>query len=747
MAMTDLVITDPTTFAFNYPSWVARVSTAMDFDLPGRLDSVQPKLWSDISSNMKPVFVSRSAGGHQVDYADFVTMNAEPTVNVAQQPTAFSKMVDIIFPDTNRKRAFLGDYTEENNSVDSEERGTSRIEFRPYLFGRVFGGMRMRHNAAGPIQQVTGTDVILNPMVDGIVYGNMSDIKENDTYLWMDPEIGQSDAAKAFHAQEPSEWTIFEAIRSICNVCNKDEFFVRNPVMNEANLIWINQPLLRDVRFATGKYLPYYLDELLHPNGYNWRIEYNQPFIRNTFIEDLLFPGYLEYPKPIIEVFRRGYSTKPPKQLKFQAPNTILNLSLSNVNAYAIRRRIADAVTAVRVLGDELRAEITIPLYPGWAQASDALTDIELAIQDGASYPNNKLVHRLWVANEGADYTGLRAGLYPIGDPPNLDAIFAICASADGAADPVRYETKTIARRRMIEPPLTFQGAEGDRVRRELLLQFSVDSGGTWTEVTNEIGGWAVLGDRIAIIFTDNLVPIEIYQAFAGGDLRMRLTGTIKSDHTLYNVGADTYTLGSVQGRENLVTLDLRDRFRHWFVLGQGHPDRPELNAHPLKSVLKDDIAGADVYDDRAAIIKFGQDIIRPMLNAEYDGTFIIPGWTDEYEIGDLLSEINGRNISLNQAAIEAPPLYMQVTGVEWSLSDEDGPETKLIVDRGTREYSAPGFTPKRGLADQAGDFAAGVAIGLGMNGPGLGVRVAQIIGGLFGTPPKTNKFGSLDVK
>jgi len=181
MAMTDLVITDPTTFAFNYPSWVARVSTATDGALPGQADSVQPKLWSDISSNMKPVFVSRSAGGHQVDYADFVTMNAEPTVNVAQQPTAFSKMVDIIFPDTNRKRAFLGDYTEENNSVDSEERGTSRIEFRPYLFGRVFGGMRMRHNAAGPIQQVTGTDVILNPMVDGIVYGNMSDIKENDT--------------------------------------------------------------------------------------------------------------------------------------------------------------------------------------------------------------------------------------------------------------------------------------------------------------------------------------------------------------------------------------------------------------------------------------------------------------------------------------------------------------------------------------------------------------------------------------
>jgi hypothetical protein len=29
----------------------------------------------------------------------------------------------------------------------------------------------------------------------------------------------------------------------------------------------------------------------------------------------------------------------------------------------------------------------------------------------------------------------------------------------------------------------------------------------------------------------------------------------------------------------------------------------------------------------------------------------------------------------------------MQITGVEYSLSDETGPQTRLIVDRGVREY------------------------------------------------------------
>ncbi|MCA9013603.1 MAG: hypothetical protein KDB01_27820, partial [Planctomycetaceae bacterium] len=97
---------------------------------------------------------------------------------------------------------------------------------------------------------------------------------------------------------------------------------------------------------------------------------------------------------------------------------------------------------------------------------------------------------------------------------------------------------------------------------------------------------------------------------------------------------------------------------------------------------------GADVHDDRAAIIQFSKDILRPMLNAEFDGNFILPGWAhpNEYKIGDLITKINGREISLNQSA-DFTPQYMQITGIEYELSDETGPQTRLIVDRGVREH------------------------------------------------------------
>ena len=75
------------------------------------------------------------------------------------------------------------------------------------------------------------------------------------------------------------------------------------------------------------------------------------------------------------------------------------------------------------------------------------------------------------------------------------------------------------------------------------------------------------------------------------------------------------------------------------------------------------------------------------MVHANYDGSFSMPGWTTDYEIGDLLSHISGREVGLNESASADAPQYMQVTGIEWGHSDDGGPVTRLIVDRGTKEY------------------------------------------------------------
>jgi len=206
-----------------------------------------------------------------------------------------------------------------------------------------------------------------------------------------------------------------------------------------------------------------------------------------------------------------------------------------------------------------------------------------------------------------------------------------------------------------------------------------------------------VLADKIGILFDSDEPPSELMDDFLAGTVRMRITGTIASDHFLYNVGTDVPVAGeSAQGRENLATLHYQHKFRHWFVVKDSNPDRTELDTSPYRSALQTDPAGADEHDDRADIITFAAEILRPMLHAEYDGTFYAPGWHTDYQIGDLLVEIKGRNISLNQSVIEDEPSYMQIVGIEYSMTEENGPGTTLIVDRGTRYVDDTSPTRRR---------------------------------------------------
>jgi hypothetical protein len=703
--MLDLMDLKEDDYVVKYPSWACRISTGTAEDGGGIENSAPPTLTSEIAMNLKPVKVSLSAGGQNMDYADLVWMIAEPLINRMSQPAQFTKMLDVIFPAVRGKliddpewfsatepnrRAILGDFTEENESVDQQEMLTGRIEVRPYLFGKTLDGLRVKHNSLSTVLTVVGTEIVFNPMVDGVVLGNMSSrLGDDEEFLWIDPEIGLSDYATAYHLDvSGEEWTLIEAIKTLCWSCNPGEELIENPTLDPASPIWTDSPVLKDIRMQSGQYLPAYLDQLLHPIGYNWYVD---PDTGVETQDDDTF----KLNKPKIVIFQKGYQTRgdntrpATRELYFQPPGELLNLEASNVNAYDIRRRIGDSITAVRTLGDKLRAEVTLPIFPAWKADKDEMTASDLAIDAGPEYQENQHVHRVWAANEGGDLFELRESpdLYPAGEPPDFDDIFSILSEQNFE----RYAEKTVRRRRVLEPPLTFKGTEKERVRRDVLVEYSTDAGETWTEVTSKVGGFSLLPDQIGIIFTDNEPPSALINAFASGDLRMRITGTISSDHSLWNCGADGYQEGGAQGRLNRTTLNMPDRFRHWFVVGQGHEDRPELDDSPYKSVLAEEplnAAGADVHDDRAAIIQFSKDIIKPMLNAEYDGNFIIPGWAhpNEYKIGDLITKINGREISLNQSAGPSPQ-FMQITGIEYELSDETGPQTRLIVDRGVREY------------------------------------------------------------
>jgi hypothetical protein len=737
MAITDLYVNNATDRAVVYPSWAVRLNDDTEvrellFDEGGTgLERVGllPNEKSQVSASFRPRKVSWSAGGSRLDYAQVDLVGNDSLINRLTQPSAFVKMCDVLLPSRvyladddddlrdpetgkisaeakafrygGNVRLIAGDYVVESESVNITESLSGQIAVSDTLFGRPLPGMQvLKYSSEVPaghtVKLVECEEIVFNPEIDGVVKGNKSSIFDNLDHYWLDPLMAESQAALQYVKQAVSEWSLPEAVKRLCLVCNKPEAYVRNPIIDETDDLWASAPPLKNVALETGQYLPYYLDAILHPHGYNWCVDHQALVAVDS-------GDTYSYDKPIIRIFRKGWSPNPPKELNFQPPLTALDLSKSNVNEYQIDRSIADAYNGVRVIGGKILVELTIPLYPGWRESEDELTADQLSISTGSQYAGHKTAHRLWVANEWAGFSDVREDGWSALVPSFDDFFNYKMPDSTGAMLAIYGEKSSQIKKRVLGPPLTYQGTEYGRVRRDVLLEYSPDFGQTWIEVSSEIGSWAVLEDQIAIIFNDDKPPEVIMELFSGS-LEMRVTGTIESDANIFNKFTE-YSPNldlSVVGRKRSLTVHKENEFRLWYVAGKNSPFDATIDALPMRSVLRNDPAGAETYDGRQSLVDFANTTLRNVRHAEYSANFTLPGWHTEYRIGDLISKINGREIGLNQSADPDDPRYMQITGIEWEQSDETGPSTRIIVDRGmntaprTRkpEYGPPPTPP-----------------------------------------------------
>jgi hypothetical protein len=727
MAITDLYVNNPDDRAVVYPSWALRISsdrsdsrlTLYDDAVAGQYLYDQPSKKSQVNPLLRPRKVSWTAGGGQMDYAQVDWMSNDPIINRMSQPSSFVRMCDVLLPSraflgdddadlidpetgkiSDEAKAFryggnvrliLGDYLTESETVSSTESLTAQIAVVDTYFGQRVTGFQWlvyyeadeTDPAAYFTNHVPTSEIVFNPVIDGVVKGNKSSTFSSFDHYWIDHSIGDSAAAQRYVGQSVSEWTLPEAIKRLCLMCNEREYYVLNPVIDYEDEIWNDAPALKNVVLETGYHLPFYLDALLHPNGYNWFLD---PQTKETTTDSS--GDNHSYEKPIIRIFKRGWSPDPPKELNFQPPASSLDLSKSNVNEYSIDRTIADAYNGVRVLGSPIMVELTLELHPGWRESEDELTADQLSMSTGSMYAAHRTAHRLWIANEWGGFSELREDRNAHVEEFSLFFGY-LMPDATGAPQKVFGSNETTIRKRVLGPPLTYHGIGEDRIRRDVLLQIqsrSVTGLDKWVEVTSEIGSWAVLDDQIGIYFNDDKPPEVLMEAWKKDYVRLRVTGTIESDANIYNkfteFPPDAELDLSVVGRLRSLTVNKENEFRLWYVLGKNGPDPEIQDDHPMASVLKDDPAGAETRDDRQALVDYGKAILNNVRHAEYSANFTLPGWHTEYRIGDLLSKINGREIGLNQSADPADPRYLQITGVEWEHS-EDGPVTRLIVDRG----------------------------------------------------------------
>lgn len=622
-----------------------------------------------------PLEINRSLGGRQLDYVTFAYDLGRTGQRLQDMltPTEWKRQVDVrakFGPGFwNARPLAWGELTRQSLGIDNagEAAGVvARIE--PYHFGQPLEGMRVMREPLdvpqGDYKVVTiEEDIVFNPEIDGVICPNMEEIVDPDTgawEMWVDPESVRTAKAREVRVVEPAEWTLAHAIDAICNACNPDGRFISNPQTLDSNSVELEEetarqtvpkplfedaPPLRNVRLKRGLYLPDYLDALLPPHGYDW-------FIGYRLVEPLVSDhGHLEI-WPHIAIIKRGDGRK--RDIFLQAPGEELDVRYCQAEQADVETSVADLANRIIGSGSLEQREVTIELVRGWPEEHDSFNASDLIRTDPDSdFHKHQHAWRLWVGNEAGDYCQTRPEIGH--EPLDLSPLF----------------TRLVARRRRVDDCLHYDmnvesddgGSSirsGTMRRRPPLIEWNNGEDG-WQEVPSDWGA-VVLEDQIGVYFTGDWPPEDL--VVAGDDAKVRITGTITGDMRVRAVAEPRNS--SPNGRDVTLHLDLSDRFH----------DRRVVRAGDFQSVLawalfdEEDIrAPADEKTDALALQQFCEDVRDIEDSALMHASFTLHGLQFEYQLGDVLTRINNRQIWLDRNALEAEqPRFLQITQLVYQL-------------------------------------------------------------------------------
>lgn len=509
---------------------------------------------------------------------------------------------------------------------------TATATVRDYHFGEPLRGMQVWDNADAGDTLIVEHDAEFNPLVDGRVIDNMMRQQANDAFpeynIWFLPESTRTETAYENHGDlvSPYPWDVKSIFKTLQGWLNIDESHVTNYVPSDDD--FADAPSVKNVTLRRGQYLPQLLDALLPPFGYQWYLGFKADSGRIT---------------PRITIYQRGKGAEK----KLTVPKLDEHATLQhNADSIDLSIDVGSVANQVRCDGGVKQYQVTLTLHRAWSEDDDDADIADLTKDDdGAS---GALAHgpvwRKWVANEAGDYTGTRT---EITDVVNFDSVFG--------------SGNWVVRRRFMENCLTWEDTEHTR-RMPVRIEYSDigNSNGAFTPIDP---GWGarVLQDEIGVMFTANTPP-EVLVA-AGANAYVRITGTISGDQRL------TYTADRQDDHPNPhtseVVLDVSDQFHYRQVV-----DSPTTH---YSRVTGD----ADEVDDTTALQSFAEtvrDQKEPLMVQASVGLF---GVHLEYQIGDIIAEVDGRSIKLNRLPAARGERYLQVVGREWNFP---GQRTTLFV-------------------------------------------------------------------
>ncbi len=600
----------------------------------------------DLVEFLQLIEISQFAGGEEIDIAQFeydLAFTGERLQDVETQ-VGWNRVVEVCaYGDTGSELGdvlFSGETVVYGIDINPEtERAAVTAALPHYLFGTPITGQKVLNPETGETVDYD-IDIEFNPLVDGQILNNMSSEKDADLdySLWIDPESVRNAQAEDYQQATAKEWTLEEALGTLQFAFNGDEEFVKNFQSIGAE-IFEDAPELKNVRIKRGVFLPEALDALLLPLGYNW-------YVKPVIEDDLTISRS-------IVVFKRG--SGPEKQVYRQRVGEDLDLSLSEVTEKDLEWNILDSVNIVEGDGSLEASELTIEIWRTWPAEHDSLSadDLDKTDPDSEYYADadRRNVHRLWTAGEDGGLIGTREEIPD--KPPDLSEIF----------------TDYVPKRRRLFPCLTYADSAKEK-RRPVAIEWwnpknpAEDDDDKWEDVPPEWGA-TVLTEQMGILFSGRVPPPELVEA--GSQARIRVTGTIQGDRRL--VAVSNKPEYSPNSRDVKLFLDVSDRFHC----------RSRVAVGEFKSRFAESSFDADEVDDLDKLQEYVDTLVEVETAASLKAELPLFGLVFDIEVGDIVTAVDGLNISLNRlASSSGNKRYLQVTG---KILNPQEQRTTLIVE------------------------------------------------------------------
>jgi hypothetical protein len=486
----------------------------------------------------------------------------------------------------------------------------------PYHFGEPITGQQVWDYRVSDLKQIA-RDLEFNPEVDGVIVSNM---------------VSSDDAR---NPEEFSIWVDPESTRSQTAI---DEYHGTPAAWTLPEIIKTLAGLGNPTQTHVDSPSESLIDEVLSTAPAVENLTLPRGLRLHDYLSTIL-PRYgfnwFHSPDNSIGIYQVGKGTE--KELRLAELGATVSLLDNNLTRLNLSYNIGEITTRLFLYGAFRQKEVTVELYRTW----DSDEDNQIPTSD-QSLP----IGRRWAANEGGDYKGLREEIPE--NPPDL------------------FGNSTIPRKRAIDDCLTYYPET--RVRREPVLEYSTNNGSTWSEFNgNEETlqlSYAVLPGELGVWIANPELPTEL-QETDPEQLRLRITGTVTDDLRLQHATDDE---NETPNANTIVrVLDVSDQFHFRDRQADGE----------FSSVLEGD---ADETDDAEKLEAFAEALLPIEQAAQVLAEVVIPGITTEYQIGDILTGIDGRLISFNRFADGSNQYrYLQVVGIQYS---NDGDQfTRLIVN------------------------------------------------------------------